>query len=158
MEVNGFGGKVMCPQLYPTVYGWERSDFRFGRDIDKFVILFFCPHGFCSGLEATAFEISRWNCAGTLPWGRNSYFKKNLGGRTPQGGNFFPKFFSRFRSENFRESCPLPRKKYAKKIFHESSHRGRATTPDIWCSACWSGLCGKAASVQTNYQTRDCNF
>ncbi len=42
--------------------------------------------------------------------------KKNLG-VGPPGGNFYPNFFSRFRSENLRESWLLPRKNYAKKIF-----------------------------------------
>jgi len=36
-----FRRKSYVPQLYPTVHGWERSDFRFGRDVDKFVIFFF---------------------------------------------------------------------------------------------------------------------
>ena len=33
-------------------------------------------------------------------------FVKILGGRTPLGGKFFPNFFSRYRFENVRESCP----------------------------------------------------
>ena len=36
---------------------------------------------------------------------------KNFGGRTPLGENFSPKFFSRYRFANLRESCPRPRKK-----------------------------------------------
>ncbi len=188
----------MCPQLYPTVYGSGRSDFRFRLDIGKFVCLrrrtrfteigtfiflsgqkfprnrrflsfcaktgcggaerfrgksyvppalsigiwvraiglpvwtghrqvchfflfvflfVFCPHDSCSRLQATVFEISRCKFAGGLPYWWECRFAKNFGGRTPLGENFSPNFFSRFRSENVRESCPLPRKKYAKKNF-----------------------------------------
>ncbi len=65
MEPNGLGGKVMCPQLYPTVYARERSDFRFGRDVDEFVI-FKAPNSAHRSPELIVFILSKISTESTV--------------------------------------------------------------------------------------------
>jgi len=103
-----FRGKIMCPSSIQR-YMCE-SDRTSGLDgkstsLSFFFFFFFfsfCPHGFCSRLELQFFRYRDETLQAHCPRGGIVTLKKILG-RTPWGEIFFPKFCTRFRSENCGE-------------------------------------------------------
>ncbi len=111
----------MCPQLYPVVYRPKRCDFRFWRDIGKFVCFFVffyvCPPLAPPRPTGHSFrDIWVKICMHITLGGIHPLFKK-FWGSDPPGGEFFPQIFCKISIWKYKGVMALTQKKICKQFF-----------------------------------------